>query len=299
MPSNRRPRSGSGPGRGTPRTRASSRPQATPRTPRRGGAVNRPGRNPESRSTPNRDIPNSDTPNSDSDTLSSDTLSSDTESTEELDTGSAGAKAGKSSSAKSRSAKGGEAKKRAAYLSTSRGTTATDSVPAGPSTDERSERGLGVTRRAIALFVVLAILAISYASSLRIYLDTERANATNQQSIAQSQERIDDLNAELVRWDDPDYVRAQARERLGWVQPGDTGYRAIGPDGKPYGHQIDTVGSQPQTNEQPAQWWSKMWGSVRTADQPAPIPEPVNKPEPPPITISGAPPATPSATKKP
>ena len=34
---------------------------------------------------------------------------------------------------------------------------------------------------------------------------------------------------------DPDYVRTQARERLGWVVPGETGYRVVGADGKPLG----------------------------------------------------------------
>lgn len=269
MPTNKRPRSGSGPGRGTSRTRAGSRPQTSPRNPRGGAATTRrgPARTPSHASVE----PGDET------------------------TGPIGGEA--SATTDKTTGKGGKAKP-AAYVSTAQGTAPTDRIPAAAA--ERSERGLGVTRRAIALFVVLAILAISYASSLRIYLDTERANAANRQSIAASQEHIDELNSQLARWEDPDYVRAQARERLGWVQPGDTGYRAIGPDGKPYGHQIDTVGSEP-TNEPPPQWWAKMWGSVRTADEPAPVPEPVNKPEPPPITISGAPPITPTPTptKKP
>lgn len=264
MPTNKRPRSGSGPGRGTPRTRAGARPQTPPRNPRGTAAT--------SRRTPTRS----------------------------QSTGASRAREEATDTTRGKGSGGSESTAPAAYVSTASGTASTERIP-GPGADaERSERGLGITRRAIALFVVLAILAISYASSLRIYLDTERANAANQQSIEASQQRIDELNTELARWDDPDYVRAQARERLGWVQPGDTGYRAIGPDGKPYGHQIDTVGSTP-TNEPPAQWWAKMWGSLRTADEPAPVPEPVNKPEPPPITISGAPPITPTPTptKKP
>lgn len=270
MPTNKRPRSGPGPGRGTSRTRAGSRPQTSPRNPRGGAATTRrsPARTPRER------------PDEVTEPVGGDAAAP----------------------AKNSGGKGDKAKqsKPAGYVSTAGGTTATDRIPATGADAERSERGLGLTRRAIALFVVLAILAISYASSLRIYLNTERDNAAYLQSIASSQEHIDELNSELARWEDPDYVRAQARERLGWVQPGDTGYRAIGPDGKPYGHQIDTVGSEP-TNEPPPQWWAKMWGSVRTADEPAPVPEPVDKPEPPPITISGAPPITPTPTptKKP
>lgn len=168
--------------------------------------------------------------------------------------------------------------------------------PAQPGEREpRQQRRIGLTRRAVALFVVLAVLVLSYASSLRIYLDTERQNAENRQSIERSQARIDDLNGQLQRWDDPDYVRAQARERLGWVLPGETGYRVIGPDGKPVGTRIE---SQPRDPKKPpeATWWQKMWGSVGAADQPAPPPVPPSAK--PPITDGSRTP-TPSRTPSP
>lgn len=117
----------------------------------------------------------------------------------------------------------------------------------------------GITRRAVALIVVVLILVMSYASSLRIWISTEQENAENRASIERSQARIDELNADLARWDDPDYVRAQARDRLGWVMPGETGYRVIGPDGKPIGTQlqrpeVDAGAPVPET------WWSACSG---------------------------------------
>ncbi|PFG68265.1 FtsB family cell division protein [Enemella evansiae] len=169
-------------------------------------------------------------------------------------------------------------------------------APAEPAAEDgRQFRRFGLTRRAVALFVVLAVLVLSYASSLRIYLDTERQNAENQQAIQRSQARIDDLNNQLQRWDDPDYVRAQARERLGWVVPGETGYRVIGPDGQPVGTRIE---SQPRDPKKPpeATWWQKMWGSVGAADQPAPPPVPPSAK--PPIT-DGTRTPTPSRTPTP
>lgn len=158
-------------------------------------------------------------------------------------------------------------------------------------------RNLGLTRRALALFVVLAVLALSYASSLRIYLDTERKNAENKQSIEHSTQRINELNAELRRWDDPDHVRAQARERLGWVMPGDTGYRVIGADGRPLGPQLESAPADPQAPN-PDAWWDRMWGSLSVADHPpvAPDPATVNKP---PITDgTNTPTPKPSPTPK-
>ena len=80
-----------------------------------------------------------------------------------------------------------------------------------------------MTTRAIALVVVLLVLVISYASSLRIYFAQAHEIAATRVEIADRQQRISDLQTELGRWNDPDHVRTEARQRLGWVVPGETG----------------------------------------------------------------------------
>ena len=128
-----------------------------------------------------------------------------------------------------------------------------------------------MTARAIALAVVLVILTISYATSLRIYFAQAHEIAATKAEIAERQQRIRDLQGELARWDDEAYVRTQARDRLGWVVPGETGYTVVGADGKPLGGgAVITAETAP---DEPAQdtWWSKLWGSVEAADQPAPV----------------------------
>lgn len=135
----------------------------------------------------------------------------------------------------------------------------------------REARGFRITRRAVALFVVFALLAASYANSLRIYFDQDRQIAQARAEIRQRTESISALDSELKRWQDPAYVKAQARTRLGWVMPGEVGYRVIGADGKPIGNgaQIDREGSMP-AGEEPPTWYESMWGSVEAADHPAP-----------------------------
>lgn len=131
--------------------------------------------------------------------------------------------------------------------------------------------GLGLTRRALALLTVVVILALAYANSLRIYLDQQRQIAVAHQQIVDRQQQISDLNDEIRRWQDPEYVKAQARTRFGWVMPGETGYKVLGPDGKPIGSgvQIDTAQSLPP-GEYPTQWWNRLAGSVAAADAPVP-----------------------------
>ncbi len=131
--------------------------------------------------------------------------------------------------------------------------------------------GLGarVTSRALVLVLVVVMLGLSYASSLRIYLNQQHELAVAEQEISERSAQIDELEAELARWDDPAYVRAQARDRLGWVLPGEIGYRVIGEDGKPLGDGV-TIEAEQQlpAGEHAPTWWDRLWGSIQTADAP-------------------------------
>lgn len=129
--------------------------------------------------------------------------------------------------------------------------------------------GARVTGRALVLVAVFVLLGLSYASSLRIYLDQQHQMAVAGQQISERTARIDQLEAELDRWDDPNYVRAQARDRLGWVMPGEVGYRVIGEDGEPIGGGV-TIEAEQQlpVGEHDPMWWDRLWGSIRTADAP-------------------------------
>ncbi|MFT4217204.1 MAG: septum formation initiator family protein [Micropruina sp.] len=128
---------------------------------------------------------------------------------------------------------------------------------------------IGLTRRALAVLSVLVVLALSYANSLRIYIDQQGDLAEANKQIQERTQRIGQLEDELQRWNDPAFVKAQARERLGWLLPGETGYRVIGPDGKPLGTGVvlDSSNELPP-GEHPAMWFDRLWGSVETADNP-------------------------------
>ena len=145
----------------------------------------------------------------------------------------------------------------------------TGSSPIGPARRASRLRS-SLTTRAIALVVVLLILVISYASSLRIYFAQAHEIASTRAEIAQRQQRIAELQGGLARWNDPEYVRTQARARLGWVVPGETGYQVVDGEGNPLGGGA-AIGSSAPTIEEPQDaWWAKLWGSVEAADQPAP-----------------------------
>ncbi|MCC2593587.1 septum formation initiator family protein [Tessaracoccus sp. OS52] len=158
-----------------------------------------------------------------------------------------------------------------------------------------ASRALGLTWRLLVLGVVVAAIAVTLAQSLRVYFVQTDQIAELRAEIEGRQAQIDELEDQLSRWEDPAFVEAQARERLGWVFPGEVGYRVIGPDGEPIGGESDVLGVD-ETEEPPALWWEKMWGSVAVADQP--LPEPTAEPEPSAdVTIGVSPQPSPSSTE--
>ena len=128
-----------------------------------------------------------------------------------------------------------------------------------------------LTARALALVVVLLVLTISYATSLRIYFAQAHDIAESKAEITTRQARIVELQGELSRWSNPTYVRTQARERLGWVVPGETAFTVVGADGKPLGGGLAIESETPGAEAPSDVWWSTMWGSVEAADKPAPV----------------------------
>ena len=158
----------------------------------------------------------------------------------------------------------------------------TTGTTAGP---VRARGSRNLTGRAAVVLLVLGALIVSYAQSLRVWFDQHQQISALQQEIRDREKRVNQLDDEIARWDDDAYVRAQARQRLGWVMPGEIGYRVIGADGKPVGAPPAPSGpADPQADEQKPTWYTKLWGSVEGAGKP---PEQVNptpaKPTPKPV----------------
>ncbi len=132
------------------------------------------------------------------------------------------------------------------------------------------------TGRAAVLVLVLSLLTVSYASSLRAYLDQRSHIDDLKSQIALRQARIDDLEREKRRWEDPAYVRQQARD-LNYVMPGETAYVVLDEDGKPLDSEATLTDPDKVAPKAPTAWWSTAWQSVELAGNP---PKAADKPEP-------------------
>jgi hypothetical protein len=123
------------------------------------------------------------------------------------------------------------------------------------------------------LGLVVCGLVVSAALPLREYLSQRGQISSARAKNAQQQARVDALEKQLAQWQDPAYVKAQARERLHFVMPGEYSYVVLAPKKAPTtpGRAAlpGTVAVGPE-----APWYSQVWGSVRAADRPAPVPKP-------------------------
>ncbi|WP_207127404.1 FtsB family cell division protein, partial [Actinocatenispora comari] len=118
------------------------------------------------------------------------------------------------------------------------------------------------TGRAVVLALVFVALILAYAYPVRTYLGQRAQIAELTDAQAQQKERIAKLRGQRDKWDDPQYVEAQARRRLRMVRPGDKVYAVYGDPKKPGGGDADD-----RRVRSDGPWYGKVWSSVQGADR--------------------------------
>ncbi len=151
---------------------------------------------------------------------------------------------------------------------TTRGAAAPSSSAAAnqPGSSSRAK----LTGRAAILLLVVAVLGVSYAASIRAWLNQRDEISGLSAQIAATKAQNAELAREKQRWQDPAFVESEARLRFGWIMPGEKGYRVIGMDGKVLSRGIGSL-TTPHSSATPEQppWWQSLWGSVEQAGNPA------------------------------
>lgn len=126
----------------------------------------------------------------------------------------------------------------------------------GEKPKERTIAGLS-TGRAAVLAVVIAALALTLAVPLRTYF-TQRAEAARVAvERRQLEAEVIALQGRREQQQDPAYVRAQARDRLRLVMPGDTPYIVQ----LPGAHQEDSS-KQTERRKPSGAWYTMLWHSI-------------------------------------
>ena len=117
--------------------------------------------------------------------------------------------------------------------------------------------------RVVTLAVVCLLAFVVVFTSLRAYLSQQAQYDAVVAKIKEASDTSTALENELAQWKDDTYVRAQVRERLGYVMPGDTSYVVVGADSvkQPGASGGATQGSQD------APWYQTLRESSQAAGQ--------------------------------
>ncbi len=117
------------------------------------------------------------------------------------------------------------------------------------------------TGRATVLIVVLVALALAYTYPVRVYLAQESQIGKMEAAQAAQRDKINGLSQEVAKWQDPEYVRIQARDRLFYVRPGEVPLLVLN---DPAGAARDA--GEPLPAAAPDRWYDTLWGSVAAAN---------------------------------
>jgi cell division protein FtsB len=131
------------------------------------------------------------------------------------------------------------------------------------SAEQRADQRLGFTaRRAAVLAAVTCVLTLTIAGPVRTYFaqrtEMSQLNATE----AALRRQIADLEQKKVKLGDPAYIAAQARERLGFVKPGDIPFQVQLPAAPGASPQPGAETAKP-ANSNP--WYTSLWHTIADA----------------------------------
>lgn len=120
----------------------------------------------------------------------------------------------------------------------------------------------------LALAVLMAFIILT--PTLRAYLSQAEQQRELAQRIESTQDRVDALEIAKQQWQDPDFVKAQARQRLNYIMPGETVYRVLDPEtitGDITDSEFSSDPADPGVVEilQEGPWYVTIWESVNIA----------------------------------
>ena len=117
--------------------------------------------------------------------------------------------------------------------------------------------------RVVTLAVVCLLAFVVVFTSLRAYLSQQAQYDAVVAKIKEASDTSTALENELAQWKDDTYVRAQVRERLGYVMPGDTSYVVVGADSM----KENEAGGGATPGSPDAPWYEELRDSSRAAGQ--------------------------------
>ncbi|MFL6087915.1 MAG: FtsB family cell division protein [Mycobacterium sp.] len=132
------------------------------------------------------------------------------------------------------------------------------------SAEQQSDQRFGsAARRAAILAAVVCVLTLTIAGPVRTYFAQRTEMKQLKATEAHLREQISGLEEQKVKLADPVFIAAQARERLGFVMPGDIPYQVQLPANAAV---PGAPGAEASTGAKPGEpWYTSLWHTIADA----------------------------------
>lgn len=104
-------------------------------------------------------------------------------------------------------------------------------------------RMLRLNSVSVSVIAVIVLGSFMVSQDVQTYLNQRREIVEMELSIELARDDVSDMEAERDRWQDPVYIRSQARDRLYYVLPGEVSYLVMGTDGFDFSDTSGTLGA--------------------------------------------------------
>lgn len=153
-----------------------------------------------------------------------------------------------------------------------------------PSGTGRWLRQLHFSAFSLVMMGVLVLAVLILAPTVQAFLAQRQQISDQQRTVDQLAAQVDTLKDQRARWNDPSYLRAQARDRLYYVMPGEISYLVI--DDRPPAAAADDTPVSSKLVKTQTDWVGSLFGSIMGAGLTQATPQ----------QLSGTPAPTPTST---
>ncbi len=116
-------------------------------------------------------------------------------------------------------------------------------VPVTVSQGKLLAKSLRLNSSWVSVIAIVVIGSFLISPDVEAFLNQRRQIAEMEESIRLAQEQVEQMQVERDRWQDPVYIRSQARDRLYYVLPGEVSYLVMDSSGMDFSDTSGTVGA--------------------------------------------------------
>lgn len=119
--------------------------------------------------------------------------------------------------------------------------------------------------RLAGVALIIVMLGVFIFPTVSGYL-SQRAEVNRlEQSIESQRADIETLEQDIARWDNPDYIEAQARERLRFVREGETAFTVLDDTGELLTEPVSGMAAVTNEVHEQRPWYGEVWESAKVA----------------------------------